>query len=213
MLYHSLSTKSEEPAMLTQWIRRLPMVALSLAGLLLLPQPAPADELPFDSTIETFREKDTDVVVFALRLEQPFLAEEFEKSNYLRLKPLDDNAYLVYPRETKFEQKHAEFYGRLAGEGVAKLRLSYEIVSENLDGSRRVDIRQADVEIPIPTEPSGSKRIYQAWAGQQNEHFANLLQYYPETTFFEYVLLQSKERYGVNPPSEFTRPQRSVEQT
>lgn len=184
-----------------------------LTAALLAPTLLAADELPFDSTIETYREKDTDVVVFAVRLEQPFLAEEFEKSNYLRLKPLGENAYLVYPRETKFQQKHAEFYGRLRGEGSAKLQLSYEVVSENLDGSRRVDVRQAEVEIPIPDEPTGSKRIYQAWARQQNEHFAKLLQYYPETTFFEYVLLQSRERYGVDPPDEFRRPSRSPEQT
>ena len=42
-----------------------------------------------------------------------FLADEFEKSNYLRLKSSDDRAYLIYPKETRFHQKHAEFFGRL----------------------------------------------------------------------------------------------------
>ena len=141
-----------------------------------------------------------------------FLAEEFEKSSYLRLKPLDEAAYLVYPRETKFQRKHAEFYGRLRGEGHAKLKLSYEIVSENLDGSRKVDVREAVIEVEIPSEESGSAGIYRSWAEQQNRHFLNLLRYYPEESFFEYVLLQSKDRYGVRAPS-FERPGRSEELT
>src|SRR4051812_46361104 len=78
-----------------------------------------AEPLPFQHKIEVYRDKDSVVVVFALRLEQPFLAEEFEKSNYLRLTALDRNAYLIYPRETRFHQKHAEFYGRLRGKGKA----------------------------------------------------------------------------------------------
>src|SRR4051812_31543117 len=85
---------------------------------LALPAAGLAEPLPFRHKVEVYRGKD-DGVVFALRLEQPFLAEEFEKSNYLRLQPLDRNAYLVYPKETKFRQKHAEFYGRLRGEGKA----------------------------------------------------------------------------------------------
>ena len=165
---------------------------------------ANAAPLPFDHKVQTFRDSERDITVFTLRLEQPFLAEEFEKSNYLRLKPLDDNAWLVYPRETRFEQKHAEFYGRLRrtkpGDKVAKLKLSYEIVSENLDGSRKVDVRETEIEIPIPTEDGGPKDLYQEWARQQNAHFAELLRYYPENSFLEYVLLQSKDRYGIEPP-------------
>lgn len=168
--------------------------------LLIAPVAALAQPLPFSYKAETFREKDTDVLVFALQLEQPFLAEEFEKSNYLRLESLDRNSYLIYPRETKFQNKHAEFYGRLRGQGKAKLRLSYEIVSENLDGSRKVDVRHADIEVGIPAEPSEPAEIHKAWARQQNAHFANLLSYYPDESFFEYVLLQSRERYGVSPP-------------
>ncbi len=71
--------------------------------------------------------------------------------------PLDRNAYLVYPPQTRFHQKHAEFFGRLRGKGVAKVRLSYESVTENLDGSRHVDVRQGDIEIPIPAEATGSR--------------------------------------------------------
>ncbi len=160
-----------------------------------------ADTLPFNHKIEVYREKDSDTIAFAVRLEQPFLAEEFEKSNYLRLTSLDENSYLIYPKETKFERKHAEFYGRLRGSGVAKLQLSYEIISENLDGSRRVDTREAEIEVAIPPKETGPESLYRQWAEQQNVHFANLLQYYPYESFFEYVLLQSQDRYGVKPPS------------
>src|SRR5262245_58951815 len=61
--------------------------------------PKKAEPLPFSHKIETFRTKD-DAMGFSLRLEQPFLADEFEKSNYLRLEALDKNAYLIYPKET-----------------------------------------------------------------------------------------------------------------
>ncbi|MCA9194695.1 MAG: hypothetical protein KDB03_23150 [Planctomycetales bacterium] len=162
-------------------------------------------DLPFAVRVETYRNETGDINAFALRLEQPFLAEEFEKSSYLRLRPLDDKAYLIYPRETKFEQKHAEFQGRLRGDGNAKLRLSYETVSENLDGSRKVDVREADIEISIPSTESGPTSIYREWAERQNQHFVDLLRLYPEETFFEYVLLQSKDRYGVEPPA-FDKP-------
>ena len=169
----------------------------------------PQAPLPFNLKVETYRDKDGDAMVFALKLEQPFLAEEFEKSNYLRLSSLDDSSYLIYPRETKFQQKHAEFYGRLRGEGKAKVRLSYEIVSENLDGSRKVDERHANIEIDVPKTETGILKIYQDWARRQNDHFANLLTYYPDESFFEYVLLQSQDRYGVKPPA-FRRPSRGT---
>src|SRR5437764_752549 len=104
-----------------------------------------AEPLPFEHKVEVYRDADGQTIVFALRLEQPFLAEEFEKSNYLRLQSLDHNSYLIYPAETRFHQKHAEFFGRLRAKGSAKLRLSYETVTENLDGSRKVDVRQGDV--------------------------------------------------------------------
>ena len=163
---------------------------------------AAADEsLPFSYTLETFcHEEDPEIRAFVLKLEQPFLAEEFEKSNYLRLKANDDRAFLVYPRATRFEQKHAEFYGRLRGDGKAALTLSYETISENPDGSRKVVNREATINVEIPTEPAGAIATYQTWARYQNRHFADLLQYYPNESFFEYLLLQSKQRYGVAPP-------------
>jgi len=161
---------------------------------------AAADALPFQHKVEVYRDKNGDILVFTVRLEQPFLAEEFEKSNYLRLKPLDELAYLIYPKETTFQQKHAEFYGRLTGSGKAKLQLSYEIVAESPDGSRQVQVRQTAVEVPIPTAETGPKGLYAEWATQQNRHFAHLLRYYPEESFFQYCLLQSQARYGVTPP-------------
>ena len=83
---------------------------LAAAGSALAVEP-----LPFNHKVEVYRDKDGQTLAFALRLEQPFLAEEFEKSNYLRLAPLDANAYLIYPSETRFHERHAEFYGRLRG--------------------------------------------------------------------------------------------------
>jgi hypothetical protein len=156
-----------------------------------------ADALPFGQKVEVFREKESNVIVFTVHLEQPFLAEEFEKSNYLRLRSSDDRAYLIYPKETTFQQKHAEFYGRLRGQGSVKLQLDYEIVSENPDGSRRVQTRQGEIEVPIPAAPTGLPNIYQQWAQQQNLYLAGLLRYYPEDSFSQYVLLQSEARYGV----------------
>lgn len=159
-----------------------------------------ADPLPFQHKVEVYRQKDTGVMVFAVRLEQPFLAEEFEKSNYLRLAALDRNAYLIYPREARFQQKHAEFYGRLRGNDKARVRLSYEIATETVRGTRQVEVRTADLEIAIPAQPGGPESLYPAWAEQQNAHFLRLLEYYPEETFFQYALLQSADRYGVKPP-------------
>jgi len=158
------------------------------------------DALPFRQKVEVYCSEETDVRVFRLRLEQPFLAEEFEKSNYLRLNSADKRAYLVYPKETKFHQKHAEFFGRLRGDGEVSLSLSYEIVSENPDGTRRVEVREGVVKVEVPQDPVGSERIYQEWAKHQNQHFAHLLQYYPEESFYQYCLLQSRARYGVTPP-------------
>ncbi len=156
--------------------------------------------LPFETEVETYRSEKGDVMAFTLRLEQPFLAEEFEKSNKLRLNSLDENAWLIYPKETRFERKHAEFHGRIRGEGVAKLKLSYEVVTEDLAGKPDVNIRTTQLEIPIPAKPVGIEAIYKQWARQQNAYFAELLRYYPESSFLEYVLLQSKARYGVEPP-------------
>ncbi|MGH7135001.1 MAG: hypothetical protein ACREHD_04630, partial [Pirellulales bacterium] len=161
---------------------------------------AAEEPLPFNHKVEVYRDDKQGVTVFALRLEQPFLAEEFEASNYLRLEPTDDKAYLIYPKEARFQQKHAEFYGRLRGEGRAKLRLAYETVRENLDGSRHVDVNHGEVEVIIPPEDSGPAELYTAWANRQNEYFADLLSYYPGETFFQYCLLQSHDRYGVRPP-------------
>jgi len=161
---------------------------------------APGSTLPFKHKVETYCSKKRDVRVFRLSLEQPFLAEAFEKSNYLRLRPLDDRAYLVYPRETRFDRRHAAFYGRLRGSGTAKLRLFYEAVSENPDGTPRVEVHQADLEVSVPTEPGGPAAIYKEWARQQNTCFRELLDYYPHSTFLQYCLLQSLSRYGVQPP-------------
>lgn len=158
------------------------------------------EALPFKQKVEVYRNKDGDEMAFSLRLMQPFLAEEFEESNYIRLKPLDDKAYLTYPKETTFHQKHAAFYGRLKGEGVTRLRLSCEMVTENLDGSTRVEVCQSIVEITIPDEEVGHENIYKEWARQQNNHFLNLLNYYPGETFLQYCLLQSRDRYGIEPP-------------
>ncbi len=173
------------------------MFLVSLGG---APAAGGAEPLPFKHKVEVYRPKEGDVLAFSVRLEQPFLAEEFEKSNYLRLEALDRNAYLIYPKETKFQQKHAEFYGRLRGEGKARLRLAYEIVSENPDGSRKVEVRQGDVEVAIPTTETGPQSIYREWAQQQNGYFLHLLSHYPHESFFQYVLLQSRDRYGVMPP-------------
>jgi hypothetical protein len=167
-------------------------------------KPAPSaktatEPLPFSHKVEVHRNKGGEVA-FALHLEQPFLADEFEKGNYLRLQAQDRNGYLIYPKETKFQQKHAEFYGRLRGQGKARLRLTYEIVSENPDRTRRIDVRQGDIEIPIPTQEGGPPAIFRDWAAHQNAHCLNLLQYYPRETFLQYVLLQSQERYGVTTP-------------
>ncbi len=161
-----------------------------LAGLsLAMPTTAPGQTLPFKHKVEVYRDEDGEVMVFSLDLEQPFLAEEFEKSNFLRLAPLDSNAYLVYPKETKFHQKHAAFYGRLRGSGKAKLRLSFETVLENLDGSKRVEVRHGEIEIDVPDGETGARGVYLEWAKQQNGHFVNLLRYYPHETFLQYCLL------------------------
>ena len=52
-----------------------------------------ADEpLPFTHKVEVYRSEEGEIMAFSLRLEQPLLAEEFERNNYLRLAPLDSNA-------------------------------------------------------------------------------------------------------------------------
>jgi hypothetical protein len=195
---------------LSRWGSVLVLVLLPVTGSLALVRAQPAEKsppqtgsrpepLPFHHKVEVYRDKDG-LMVFALKLEQPFLAEEFDRSNFLRVRALDKNAYLIYPPETKFHQKHAEFYGRLRGMGQAKLRLSYEMVSENLDGSRKIVLRHGDVSIDIPTREGGPATIYQAWARQQNDYFLHLLGYYPHDTFLQYALLQSRDRHGVTPP-------------
>lgn len=174
-------------------------IAAACAAFLLLAVRADAG-LPFEHKLTFYRDKEGNTIAFCLLLEQPFLAEEFERSNYLRLHPLDESAYLIYPKETRFEQKHAAFYGRLRGSGTAKLRLEYETVTENLDGSKHVQVQHGEIEIPIPAEQTGIPSVFKDWAVQQNEHFRRLLAYYPTETFLQYVLLQSKDRYGVQPP-------------
>ena len=63
-------------------MRSLRAAALALAAL--IGSQAGAQPLSFDSTVETYRSEEGDILAFAVRLEQPFLAEEFEKSNKLR---------------------------------------------------------------------------------------------------------------------------------
>lgn len=193
----------KQPPQTTGALAMLIFAALAARGL--------ADgPLPFSHKVEVYRAEKQGVMAFALRLEQPFLAEEFEASSSLRVEPLDDKAYLIYPKEGRFQQKHAEFYGRLRGEGRAKLRLTYETVRENLDGSRQVDVNRGEIEIAIPDGDTGSADLYKAWARQQNDYFFDLLSYYPGETFFQYCLLQSQERYGVTPPDlRRIRPPRS----
>jgi hypothetical protein len=180
---------------------RRPLTFVALATVFgLAPVIGHAEPLPFNHKVEVYRGKDADGMAFCVHLEQPFLAEEFEKSNYLRLEALDRNAYLLYPKETKFQQKHAEFYGRLRGAGKARLRLSYEMVSENPDGSRKVEVRHGDIEAAIPAKEGGPQSIYRQWAQQQNAYFLHLLRLYPHESFYQYALLQSRDRYGVTPP-------------
>ncbi len=162
---------------------------------------AVADDLPFQHKTEVYRDKDGDALAFTVRLEQPFLAEEFEQSSYLRLRSDSEQAYLIYPKETKFEQKHAEFYGRLRGEGKVPLTLTYEIVSENLDGSRRVEVRSGKINVAIPNEETGPRSIFLNWARKQNQYFTELLKYYPDESFYQYCLLQSASRYGIQRPT------------
>src|SRR6476469_4762127 len=141
-------------------------IAFSLAcGLILSTQleaqtPAKPAGLPFEPKIQVYRDKDEKEIVFKLRLEQPFLAEEFEKGNFLRLRALDRKAYLIYPMETKFKDKQAEFLGRLRGTGPARLSLNYEIVTENLDGSKKVDVREGTINVDIPTTATGSPSLF-----------------------------------------------------
>lgn len=179
--------------------------AVTRAGLLLAVVASAAAQdtrlpLPFGHKIEVFRNKDDGVMVFVVRLEQAFLAEEFETSNDLRLQPLDDHAFLTYPKQARFESRHASFYGRLRGEGLARIRIAYETVTENLDGSRNVVLHHGDLEIPIPSEPTGTPETYLEWARQQNLHFRARLDQDPTDSFLQFVLLQSRQRYGVTPP-------------
>jgi hypothetical protein len=186
------------------------LLAIGLAALTALESAAPQDNdkgddkakaepLPFNHKVEVYRSKDG-LMVFALRLEQPFLAEEFDKSNFLRVRALDANGYLIYPSQAKFHQKHAEFYGRLRGEGKAHLRVTYEMVSENLDGSRKIVLHHGDMDVPIPPREGGPESIARAWAQQQNAYFLALLEYYPNDSFLPFALLQSQARHGVTPP-------------
>ncbi len=110
---------------------------------------------------------------------------------------------MIYPKETKFHQKHAAFFGRLRGEGRTRLELSYEIVSENLDGSKKVEVHRGIVELGIPGQETGSRTLFLDWARHQNDYFSNILRYYPKETFFQYCLLQSHARYGVVAPTMF----------
>jgi hypothetical protein len=68
------------------------LLHLDLAGF--FSRGALAQPLPFESKIEVYRAEEGDILVFALFLEQPFLAEEFERSDYLRLLPVDQ--YLLH---------------------------------------------------------------------------------------------------------------------
>ena len=162
---------------------------------------ANAQELPFRQRIEVFRGEEGGPIAFAIELEQSFLAEEFERSNDLRIEPLDERVYLTYPKQTRFDNKHAAFYGRLRGEGTARVRVWYETVHENLDGSKKVSVSHGDLEIEIPPKPAGRAEVFLEWARRQNEHFRALLDYYPDDSFLQYVLRQAGSRYGVASPA------------
>ncbi len=177
------------------------LIFASLAVALLAPAAFGDPPLPFTQRVETYRDRDGDIVCFALRLEQPFLGEAFEQSNYLRVTPLDHNAALIYPRETRFTQRQAAFYGRLRGAGQAKLQLEYETVAEDPDGSRRINVSRGELVIDIPSRAGGSDAIYREWARQQNQHFLRLLRYDPRDSFLQYAILQSKALHDVEPPA------------
>ncbi|MDX2197984.1 MAG: hypothetical protein SF069_03315 [Phycisphaerae bacterium] len=167
---------------------------------------------PFKHRVETYRaEDDPGTIAFVIRLEQPFLANEFEKSNFLRAAPLSDDVRLIYPAQTRFEKKHAAFFGRLhnpadaAGSAAeakpARVRIDYETVTEALDGSREVRASSVEIDIPRPPAPGGDREIYAEWARMQTRHFAALLEYYPRDAFLQYVVLQSAERHGITAPA------------
>jgi len=156
------------------------------------------------------RDKDVDEIIVAHELthaldDQHFDLETFDGGEGNRL-GLSEDERTARQFVTEGEATFMMLAWRTAsGEGAAKLKLSYEIVSENLDGTRRIDVRQSDIEVPVPPRPEsgttvGPKSIFTEWAQQQNVYFAELLRYYPEETFYQYCLLQSQARYGVTPP-------------
>ena len=161
-----------------------------------------ADAVPFNQKVEVYREKQGDVIVFIVRLEQPFLAEEFEKSNYLRLHSSDDRAYLIYPKETTFQQKHAEFYGRLRGKGTVKLQIRITRSSPKTPTARGTSRRgRARSKSRYPPSRPGCGASTGNGPSSRTSTWRTALRYYPEDSFSQYVLLQSEARYGVAPPS------------
>lgn len=169
------------------------------AALLLVAATATAqDSSAFHYKVETYCAREDGAQAFVVRLEQPFLAEEFERSNYLRARPLTDSVYLVYPRQTRFVQRHAVFYGRLRGAAPAKLRIDCETVSEGPDGAREVRVHETEITIAMPAQAGGAESIFSEWASQQTDHFLERLRFYPGDSFLQYVLMQSPQRYGIS---------------
>jgi len=70
----SKPSPNQEGAMM----RGLLTLAAAAAAFLFVSTIQAADSLPFGQKVEVFRDKQGDVTVFTVRLEQPFLAEEFE---------------------------------------------------------------------------------------------------------------------------------------
>ncbi len=161
---------------------------------------ASAQDHPFGQKIELYSDEDGQIA-FALRLEQPFLADQFEKTSFLNLHPLDNNARLIYPKETQFIQKHADFYGRLKKGGEsAELMLSWEVITENIDGSQNVEKRESRISVDIPTDEVRNEGVFLDWARAQTAWFNELLKYYPDDSFLQYIILQSAERYEISIP-------------
>ena len=80
-------------------------------------------------------------------------------------------------------------------QGQGQGAIAYEIVSENLDGSRKVDSARATSRSPFPPSRRPAS-IYQRVGPASEPTISGLLRYYPEDTFSQYCLLQSAAVMG-----------------